>query len=238
MSLQYEIKRFANDLVISVQQSMDRGFKKTNYMVPMVMGIGVLLLGTGIYFGYRWYTVSREQQAQKIFSEYMQDYGLAHKANNAAEWQRIEALFAYGYSTYRSSNIAPYFLAMQADVQLKQGKHNEALATLNSLISALPSSSSMAPVFKTKHALISLDSKDETIRNSGLQELVAVARDTHYGYNDMALFYLGRYYWSQNNVDEAKKIWQELVDMRLSDQTAAPSPWVQEAQQKLKQLTH
>ncbi len=238
MSLQYEVKKVTNALVVSVQKLVDRKFKKASYVTPILAAIGILIVGAGIYFGYRWYAVSREQQAQKVFSEYIQDYGLAHKANNPAEWQRVEALFAYGHNAYRSTNIAPYFLAMQADVQLKQGKHDEALATLHTLIADLPSSSPMAPLFKTKHALIALDNKDEAIRNTGLQELVAVARDTQYGYNDMALFYLGRYYWSQNNIDEAKKIWQELVDMRVSDQTAAPSPWVQEAQQKLKQLTH
>jgi hypothetical protein len=236
--MQYKVKRMVQGLVLTVQDLLGQKPKKTNYMKPILATIGIIILGTGVYLGYRWYVVSREQKAQKLLSEYVQDYALAQKSGNQEEFQRIEALFAYGYNQHRSSNLAPYFLAMQAEAQLKQNKQDEALATLHTLVATLPSSSPMAPLFKTKHALLSLDNKDEAIRDAGLQELVAVARDNQFGYNDMALFYLGRYYWSQNNVQEAKKIWQELVDMRSLDQSSAPSPWAQEAQQKLKQLTH
>lgn len=238
MTLQYKVKRITQDIALFVQSLFDKKSKKTNYVIPMVTALAAIVLVTALYVGYQWYVTSREQKAQQLFSLYMQDFASQKASHDQEGLQRVERLFAEGHTQYRSSALAPYFLAMQAEVQLQQDKQDEALATLHMVVTSLPSSSPMLPLFKTKHALVALDSKDESIRNVGLQELMSVARDTHFAYNDMALFYLGRYYWSQNDLQEAKKIWQELVDLRSLDQAASPSPWAHEAQQALKQLTN
>jgi len=94
----------------------------------------------------------------------------------------------------------------------------------------------MKALLSIKRALIQLDSEDSKIREEGTQELVTLARDTTNPFHDMALFYLGRYYWATNKVEEAKKIWQELVDNRWMD-AVNPSPWMHEAKASLAQIT-
>ena len=63
-----------------------------------------------------------------------------------------------------------------------------------------------------------MDASDQAFQQKGLQELVSLAREENNPYKDMALFYLGRYYWAKNQIDEAKKAWQELEDSSWMDQ--------------------
>lgn len=195
----------------------------------------VLVATAGGYVGYRWYSISLEQAAHQSFAQSMQEYQHALKLNNSAEWDRVDASAMFGYEQHKKSNIAPLFLALHADIQLQRNEFTQAVETLQQVINGLPASSPLAPLYKTKRALILLDSSDEALQKNGLDDLLALARDKSNKVNDMALFYLGRYYWTTNNLEDAKKVWQELITTYPS-QEAYPSPWVQEAHQMLKQL--
>lgn len=198
--------------------------------------ITLVLAGTfGGYLGYRWYVVSREQAAHQTFAQAMYEYQTAIRSNSPAELATVDALIARGYDQHKASNIAPLFLALKADIQLQRNDVTQAMETLQQLVTALPATSPLAPLYKAKRALILLDSSDEALQKNGVDELLSLARDKSNKVNDMALFYLGRYYWSKNDLDDAKRVWQELVNS-YSMQEAYPSPWVQEASQALKQL--
>ena len=62
----------------------------------------------------------------------------------------------------------------------------------------------------------------------------ALAQDKNNKNRDMAQFYLGLYYFSADNLADAKKVWLELVEQ--STDTKNSSPWAQEAEQKLASL--
>ncbi len=102
-------------------------------------------------------------------------------------------------------------------------------------IKALPPQAAIQPLFVAKQALLLLDHHDEAMQKEGLQQLISLARDKKNPYYDVALFYLGRYYWTHNNVQDAQKVWQELVDNSVMEK-AYPSPWVKEAKNALKQI--
>src|SRR3989344_7535400 len=223
------IKAFFLILRHSIQQffSGDIAFS-SKILRQLSIAIMVLILGAGGYVGHRWYVVNREQAAHYAFADYMYDYQAALKAENPQEWSRIDSLLEYGYAQHKNSAIAPLFLALRADVQIKQNNPAQAAPTLQQAVQGLPKNSLVAPLFKTKRALLLIDNQDEALQKVGLEELVALARDKDNQYNDMALFYLGRYYWAHNTIDEAKKVWQELIDGSALNQ-AYPSPWVQEA---------
>lgn len=212
----------------------DSAFSK-RVLRQIFIALLVLIAGASAYMGHRWYVVSREQAAHYAFADYMADYQAALKADNSQEWQRVDSLLEYGYNQHKNSTLAPLFLALRADIQVKQHNISSAVDMFAQVVQELPKDSPIAPLFKIKRALLLLDSADEALQKMGLDELLQVARDKENRYNDMALFYLGRYYWATNAIDEAKKVWQELVDDNAMNQ-AYPSPWAQEANRLVKQL--
>lgn len=243
MALQDELKAVFGSIATAIGRLFKASGDKFKYSRELFMAAGLCVVMFAGYTGYRWFIVSRNQTAQKAFSEYQQDYQLALKENNPQEWDRVASLFEFGWKQYSSSSLAPYFLLMQSDIQLHQGNRDQAVATLSQAIKGL-SNANMVAMLEIKRALIQLDSDDQAMSEAGLQELVRLARapqsgtDQDYGnnpYRDMALFYLGRYYWVNNKIDEAQKTWQELVDMEWIDKSNQ-SPWVHEAKASLQQL--
>lgn len=234
MALHNEIKA-AGELVISYIQDF-LGFRKqpVKYLREIFIALALFACAGLGYVGYRWVSSSRNKTAQKAFSEYVQDYQFALQENNPQEWDRIEALFAYGASQYASSSMLPYFLMMQSEVQMRKNNMVGALDTLSRAI-AKTSNPEFISMLKTKRALMKLDMPEQAQQDEGVQELISLARQDSNSYRDMALFYLGRYYWATNKLDEAQKSWQELADSQWIDKTK-PSAWVREAQAMLKQL--
>src|SRR5579872_5767131 len=104
------------------------------------------LCGAGLY-GYRWYASHREQQAHKIFTECMQEYGRAQK--NAALWPNVEAILKAGYEKHQSSQLAPFFLTYRADVLLKQNKFDQALTVMREAMQVMPKKSPLHNLYAT-----------------------------------------------------------------------------------------
>lgn len=204
------------------------------YVRQLVIVCVVVVVGLGSFFGYRWYVMSREQQVQLMVAESFQDYYRVIQSDNRDELARLESLLGARYREHGYRMMGLLFLVLQTDVQLKQEKYQEALETLGKVADALPKTSSLSWLVKTKRALVQLDMQDEVLNQIGLQELDQLAHDKNNTYRDMALFYLGRYYWAHDKVDIAKKVWQELVDDPLYTQ-AFGSPWVREAHEALSQ---
>lgn len=202
---------------------------------PAALLLAALLFISGGYVGYRYYVVSQEQSAHHSFVEYLETFQAAKHANIPQEWERVVGLFEQGYQQHKQRNIAPLFLAMKADAQLQLGQFVESINTLQQALDILPKKSQLFPLFATKQALMQLDSSDDAISKVGLAHLVALARDTDNSLQDMALYYLGRYYWSQNQIEDAKKAWQDLEDSSWAAK-AYQSPWVAQAQKTLQQL--
>lgn len=194
--------------------------------------IGVIALKS--FFLYRWYVNYREQGAQKTLAQSLKEYYKATKTGSLEDWNSVEALFKLGYEQHANSYIAPYFLAYQADALIHQHKLYDALPVLEQMLTVLPEKSSLFFLFKLKYAQVHIDIPQ--YKQTGLQELTELARNAHNPYRDEALFYLGNYYWVHDQTEEAKKVWQELVDSQWQQPTK-PSPWIQEVQSKLKQIS-
>jgi len=208
---------------------------QSRFLRPLALVLAVLLAASGGYVGYRYYVVSQEQDAHRSFVEYLETFQTAQQANVPQEWERIIGLFESGYQQHKQRNVAPLFLAMKANAQLQLGQSVESINTLQQAIDVLPKKSKLFPLLATKQALMQLDSDDDALSKVGLAQLVSLARDTDNSLQDMALYYLGRYYWAQDQIEDAKKAWQDLEDSSWSDK-AYPSPWVAQAQQTLQQL--
>lgn len=197
--------------------------------------VGVGLVSFAGYKGYRIYIVSQEQAAHQSFVEYFESFQAAQKANSAQEWERMVTVLDKGYTQYKGRNLAPLFLSLKADAQLQLGKRIESINTLQQAIDSLAKNSPLFSLLATKLALMQLDTADDALSKVGLAQLVLLARDDKNSLKDMALFYLGRYYWANDQIDEAKKAWQELEDSSWI-QKAYPSPWVVQAKELLQQF--
>ncbi len=205
------------------------------YGRQILMVFGSIVLVAASFFGYRWYRVSREESAQKQFAQYVQEYKQMQKSETK-DWDRIEMLFKLGAQQQSNTDLGPYFLAFQSQILVEKDQKGEALKIMDTMLEKVSSSSPLFTLFKTKRALMRLDMADEAVQNNGLQELTQLARDEKNAYKDMALFYLGRYYWSTSNISEAKKVWQELVD-QYKHELLTPSPWAQQVQGMLQQTS-
>ena len=190
-----------------------------------------IVVFVALFYGYRWYVVSREQTVQKIFSEQVIEY---NKAHTQGQLDTMVIDLQSGHDQYASSHLAPYFTAYEVDALLKLGKKAEALASLDALIASLSSSNPLINVYKTKRALLKFDMDDAVFLEEGIRELQQLATDVHNKDRDLAQFYLGLHYYVIDNLIEAKKVWQDLIELSLDSQN--PSPWAEQAKQRLESL--
>lgn len=201
-----------------------------------ILRYGLMLLGAGVlcvllFWAYRWYVISREEGVQKIFSEQVIEFG---KARTEGQYETMALDFKSGHDQYANSHVAPYFTAYEVDALLKLGKKEEALAALDELIASLSSSNPLMSVYKIKRALLKSDFDDTATREAGLKELQELANDKKNQNRDLAQFYLGLHYYVADDLSQAKKIWQELIEFSLESKN--PSPWADQAKQRLESL--
>ncbi|TET06952.1 tetratricopeptide repeat protein [Candidatus Dependentiae bacterium] len=195
----------------------------------------LILLGATGFWCYRWWQRQQEAITQKALSECLYAYQAAFQDKDES-WANVTMLFNVGYEQHSSSSLAPYFLIFYADALFKQGKRNEALEKFDEAIKIVPSDSPLLFLYKTKRALIQMDDEEHTGRDEGLQELKLLAENEENKNRDMALYYLGLYYWAQDNVKEAQAIWQKLVNDFFTHEKIGSSPWAVLARTKLEQI--
>lgn len=207
-----------------------RGKGTNSYIIWLSGAVLVALIATGGFWGYKKYVMHREQAAQKVFADCMHEYTMVLAGNGT--WENVEELSRVGYEDHKNSNLAPYFLALQADALLAQNKQEEAAKIFDTLLTSLPKKSPLYSLYATKRALINIDRGESAgAATMGLEQLKALADDTKNLQRDVALYYLGLYYWSENSIQEAQKAWQELIDMQQDQKV--PSPWAARAREKM-----
>jgi tetratricopeptide (TPR) repeat protein len=201
----------------------------TQYIRYALLGIAFVALGILAFVGHGWYVASRERAAEKDLSAYVAQY---YGALNSAEvqWGQVASLFEVGYLQHTSSLLAPYFLAYQADALLQEGNTQKALEVMQQMLDKLPESSPFYALFRMKYNLIILDQPEHPEHQAALIALHEIGSDKTNAIFEAALFYLGRYHFVHNNVQEAKEIWQELRATAVDEN---PSAFVQEAEEYL-----
>ncbi len=198
-------------------------------------------------FGYQAYRVSQNEEAHKAFVGITrlvgaQPSGEAKKnaeKRSAAEQQRNEALIAAAdlfLGNHSSSCYAPAVHGFMARAYLAMGNAAESrshfLAAKKAALSL-----DLRQVYAFSVALMDLDSADESLRSQGLEELKALCANESSSVYDAALFYLGEYYWKQQNYQEARLWWAQLILVANKKMHGAPveakSPWVALAKERV-----
>lgn len=198
-----------------------------------------VVLGGG-WYGYRGYMRNKSQAASGFLLDYVHEYS-AQKGQQV-DWAEVAQSFSSEANRYSYTALKPYFLVYEAEQLVRQGKKDEALATMQKAVAELPKQSPLLNLYKTTCALMQLDNVAQ--RDAGVAALTELSTDTTNIYRDVAAYQLGLYYWITQNVAQAKTVWQELVDsfdqehreMYPMQEKLAQSPWLALAKEKLAQI--
>lgn len=206
------------------------------YNKHILMGVAVaIVLGVAL-FGYGMYNRRYEQASFQLFAQNLEEYERMDQSAKKDDWASIALLFKMGYTQYKSSVLAPLFLAYQAQALLKQNNSQEAIVVMDQAVSGMKKSSPVYGLYKAKLALMKVDSADANIHNEGIALLAELAQDSYNKSSDIAAYYLGLHYWDTKDVAKAKETWEKLVNS-MKDSTKGVSPWAQQAQAKLAQIS-
>jgi len=203
---------------------------KLNIRYVCLAVAGIVLLAAGIG-GYRWHRLNKQEKAQEAFASCMREYERAER--DATLWPNAQLVFRLALEKNQNTNLTPTLLAYQAETLLHMNKPEEALASMTKAVEQLPASSDLYHLYATKQALMMIDSADQTVKEKGFALLTKVAHDTTNMTRDMALYYVGLYYWTQDELEKAGTVWSELLALT---EKAPASPWAERARQKIEQL--
>ena len=136
------------------------------------------------------------------------------------------------YQKHKNSAVAPYMGLLAVEAQLKMGNHEAAVAYMHDLVHAVQRNHIAGDLFKTKEALLMIDSTDPLQQENGFKTLALLADNADNPHRDYALYHVGLYHWNRNDIQEARVAWQELVESQEVE-LRAPSPWAEVVSEKL-----
>ncbi len=201
------------------------------YGTPLLFTLLALAALSAIYMGYRWYAQGREQKAQYACNLLLDEYMQLQKESNA-DYAAFAEKAQMIYAEHKRAAVAPYIGLLIVDAQLKVGKKEEAVATMDTVACAAANNAIVSDLFKTKQALLKIDSADQAQQEEGFKALALLADSTDNKHRDYALYQLGLYHWNKNDLQAARAAWQELVESQEVE-LRAPSPWVDMVAEKL-----
>ena len=202
------------------------------YLRYVVFGVALGALVVAAAFGYRYYVGRYTQQAQASLARSIALYERAERENTKDLWDSSEQAFSQGYTEFSGTALAPYFLAFQSEVALKQGRGAEARELLEKAMSQLATTSPLQSLYATKLALMQIDSNDPEIIKQGHTTLQALASNPKNQDRDTALYYQGLIAFDSGDRGAAEKAWNVLIETYGAD-----SVWAQVAQSKLEYVS-
>ncbi len=171
-----------------------------------------LLLGSAIsYFGYSWYKLQKNQDAQNFLSSCLDDYRSVIEGRQSS-WPSLQMNAEIGYEKNKGTDLAVYFKALQADAMIQHGNIKDLPPVLDQLEKEIVKGSLLYYVYRLKLALMMIDSQNDDLMQKGIVLLQALSLDEKNPNRDMALYHKGQYYWDKNALSDAKIAWQELVE--------------------------
>jgi tetratricopeptide (TPR) repeat protein len=217
--------------MVHKKDTRSRHALRLEYLV-LFLTLGVLAVGGGVYYFSR---SSGQATAYTIFAECIDQFEKASEENKPELWQVLEKMCAIGFEQSKSSPVAPYLLGIKSHAQYQQNKLDQAISSLDTMLSALPNRSPLYHLYATKRALLKLESQDIQVQDKGINELQALSSDSTNLNRDQAQYYTGAYYLSKNNIEQAKIAWEPLL--KLANSGKDNSPWAAIAQRQWEHIS-
>ncbi|OGB84395.1 hypothetical protein A3F66_06275 [candidate division TM6 bacterium RIFCSPHIGHO2_12_FULL_32_22] len=220
-------------------QARDAVKDKTSIATTIFVVIGALFIG-GYYFN-GWYTNRVESAAQLAFTESLDIYNQAlskelmttDKATN--EWDESDLAFKTAYDQNKNSKLSPFFLVYQAQSLAREGEIEKAVSILDEAIDDVSNDLHFFNLFKLTKNLILFNGSTED-KTSALKDLEALASDKDNPLQDMSLYFLAEYYYSEGDLEKAKDLFQRASELGFKNELNVESPWVGLSKEKLASL--
>jgi len=202
----------------------------------------LVFCATGGFVGWRSYRNHCEAKAHKAYLGVVQLVNMdvkKAKGSFASDQEKHEAVVSAGdlfMAQHASSSFAPTVLGFMAHSLSDLGKKDDARLKMHAAEKAC-NSSDMRQVYSLSAALMDIDASDAAVQEQGVADLKSLAKNTASPVCDAALFYLGEYFWSKQNYQEARLWWAQLVSIADKKQTElgtdVTSVWVGASREKL-----
>ena len=195
--------------------------------VALACLLGLALVG--VFFLYQWYEGYRTEQAHDALAHAIELFERAEQENTNVLWDEADRAFSQGYSYYSNSTLAPYFLAFQSEIAVRQGDFVRARESMDKAVKAMAPSAPLYVAYALKLALMQIESGNPDLVEKGKKLLHTLAHDVKHSDRDMALYYEGLQLFEQGDRPAAEKVWNSLI----TSTRGADSIWAQIAQAKL-----
>lgn len=216
------------------------------YKKQVVVG-AVVVVGIGVGgISFAWYQHYVRAQAHKAFvfalryydgvvsadARKVPDQDVVRFSSEHEKWEKTENAFKEGYQRYKSTELAPMFLAFQSEALANLGKHDEAIQVLADA-QVVMRNDEIRDFYQVKLALMKMDSKNDHTRQQGLVELKKHADNARSFAHELALYHLGGYLWQEKKFADAKNYWQQLLVKYGTRDVKNPSVFADVVKEKL-----
>lgn len=223
-------------------------YSKKRYVKESLIGIAALAFMVAGYCGYAWHQKRQNIQAfaglveisksyEQALTKAREQQSLPADTQKENPWEDTQLLLEAIATANSGSSLSPFFTIYQAQLALDaEGDYDKACALMEKGTRRLSKNSPYYDMFTMKRIKMLLDSPMQDVRDKALHELeVVAAQPTNY-YVQEALWTLGAYQAFHGNMDAAVAAWTTLAQQVQSDKELISSPWVSQAQEKLKTL--
>ena len=242
------------NLYTHVQQSVQEKYvsflrySKKKYVKESLVAAAAIFLAVGCYAGFSWYQKRQNIQAFAGLVEISKAYEAAvtkarELQNKPAEeqtenpWEDTQLLLEAIASTHASSSLSPFFVMYQAQLALDADHDfDKACQFMEQGLRRLSKNSPFYDMFNLKRIKMLLDSPMQDVRDKAVAQLEQIACQKDNYYAQEALWTLGSYQAFYGNMDQAIAAWTKLAQETTSEKELMSSPWVSQAQEKLKTL--
>jgi predicted negative regulator of RcsB-dependent stress response len=209
---------------------------KSTLTTAIIVFIGVLAISG--YFLHGWYSARVQSSAQLAFSEsldvfnqsLMKDLTAVEKKDN--DWDESDLAFKTAYDHNKHAKISPFYLVYQAQSLAREGDVERAVEHLDRAISDFSRDVHFLNLFKITKNLILFNGSLEQKQNA-LDQMKALSDDKDNPLRDMALYYLGEYYYAENDIVSAKDAFQRGLELEFKNELGIESPWVNLCKEKI-----
>ena len=220
-------------------QARDAVKDKTSIATTIFVVIGCLFIGG--YYLQGWYSNRVESAAQLAFTESLDIYNQAlskelmttEKAAN--EWDESDLAFKTAYDQNKNSKISPFFLVYQAQSLAREGEIEKAVNIIDEAIHDVSNDLHFTNLFRTAKNLILFNGSTED-KASAFKDLENLASDKDNPLEDMALYFLAEYYYSEGDLEKAKGLYKRASEISFKNELNLESPWVELSKEKLASL--
>lgn len=224
------------DIVISLVEEFKEECRKNWYTKWVCL---LLLLGSAGFGGwkaYNSYIKGKEQEAQVAFSHALDEYHILSQsaATDDSRWDDLLTSFKAVSQKFPNTVYGNFSEVFVADIVLHKGSIDESVALLEQWLAKNSEKNSLYYLYKTRLALLYCDTLKVQEGVALLEELVNSSKNN---YKDMAQFFLGYYYWTQDSISQAQEAWQPLIEGSKSQSPESVSPWASIAESKLRYVS-